>query len=159
MSRQRILPVTLAGDDDNVKLVHTRIISLVANGSELGVAVDRLNRAFEFARSSKVATLYTRIRLLQGLIDKEPRFGSAATMQEYYYAGLTASSEYLGRGNRLDKGVAKRLWEKLSSECNVLMNELGHEDEIPTEMPWVTKDLVFDATSYWRDWHRTKDEQ
>jgi hypothetical protein len=59
-------------------------------------------------------------------------------------------------GKDVGHSQLKRLWEELATQCNESLQQTSTGIFIAEEPFEIPAEMVFDASSYWRDWLRTR---
>jgi molecular chaperone HtpG len=162
-SRVDLLPAELAGDDSNIQVVHTRVVSVVMKDSQPAKVQELLKQARIWALEKRDTLLFAHVLCLNnifmaGLLD---RVSPESMYYQYGGSDLDTFVHISGSKRREREGRdtrARRLWVKIAWECNESIRRTGGDIVLPEEPCDVTADMIFDASTYWRDWHRTKEQ-
>jgi hypothetical protein len=136
-------PVAIAelyGDEEKIAVVHTRIVTILSKGSECARVWDVLQDALVRVAELEKAELYAMV------LGVETVFRSI----------LSEGTDQAYSGRRMDIARASAIWGRLSGRLNRALRECAIDATIPESSDFITRDMIFNASLFWRDWHRTK---
>jgi hypothetical protein len=128
----------LEGDEPQVEVVRTRVISVVKKSTELARVLTVVESAMADSRKRK-----------------DPEMCAV-----WYCVGAVAGSlisKNRGRSgwesDQLRRGLAQ-LWGRFAPAANEIGSKRGFKAAIPEQIDFVSPGSIFDASFYWRDWLR-----
>lgn len=126
---------------------------MVSHSSDLANILDILDQALVFAFTNRKPELYTLIMTIKGFFIGEIRSNNSRQFRDYQLINENINYRAPERLSSQSSHY-KRLWSKLASQCNKIIRQSNFDIEIPNEAPEIPSETVFDASSYWLDWHR-----
>lgn len=134
----------ITGDDDNIVIVNTRIISIIAAGSALADLWSELENAMKWSLEKLDPGLFVRLMALRNLLDAELH----GRHRQLFLTNL-------GLPRRSALGPKeRRIWEEQVAKVNAALCAGGGDMALPAEMAPIVPEMIFDACAYWLDWHR-----
>ena len=135
----RFAVAKIEGDAQNISIVKTQIVTICADESESA-------RLWEKTKKGVLLCIEKRD------VHKCVILGSMLSM----IVSLLGITRSLRRDVRRKPRSIFRLWGQLVDEANAIMIELGLEGDLPKSLAIIANEYVFDASDYWRDWHRAE---
>jgi hypothetical protein len=140
----------ITGDDDNIVIVNTRIISIIAAGSALADLWSELENAMTWSLEQLDPGLFVRLMALRSFLDAELH---GRQLLEGRHRQLFPTNLGLPRRSALGP-KERRFWEEQVAKVNAALCAGGGDMALPAEMAPIVPEMIFDACAYWLDWHR-----
>lgn len=145
----------IKGDELNISIVKTRMVTVLAKGSEVARTSDLIEQGIlltyqkrdvqGFAKCLKLNNLYRHL-----LYGRNRRFPNRSVIWD----GLTYEESILQEEEFFDHPDMNRTWTKMAMEVNAVLNDYGIKEDIPNSAHFVLNAKYFNASDYWRDWYR-----
>jgi hypothetical protein len=136
----------IAGDEPEVKIVRTRMLTLLSNKSESGRIWELLQNGVKLSSERK-----------------EPHecllFLRLANLFEHIVASRIGGwnrGSYIDEEHRIGWRDLENTWNEFVIEANSILLKYGLTGNIPDTIECLRAEKVFNASDYWRDWHRTE---
>lgn len=136
---EKIAVVEISGDEPEVQIVRTRIVTLLEEGSEIAEIWGMIQRGMEISYERKQAHDLLELLQLAALFTRALKPPVGANVY-----GEIGSNELI------------HLWKDIAESANSILKSYGLSGGIPVAVDSITTKKVFDASDYWRDWHRTR---
>jgi len=154
LPRQDIAPQSnvyigdIVGDLHDVNIVSTRTIMVLSKESEQAKIYKIICDAVDCAAEQKNAhhlVLFIQLASLYEILLKN--------LTRYKYNHEYAYS-YALRTEHINPREADAIWKELVTEVNALLSDVDIEEYIPESIDFIKSEKSFNASDYWRDWHR-----
>ncbi len=151
--KSEITVAQINGDENDVNTVKTRMGTVIAEGSQVAQIWQLIEKAI--AKASERKEAYRCIKCLRMSSYYAHILERGIISQHYgrneFFEGMRLSMKNRGRQVGNDS-----LWVFLASEVNAILEEYAIDGEIPETQEFLLNEKRFNASDYWRDWHRTK---
>lgn len=138
----KIAIAEISGDEENVTIVQTRLITLLAKGSEFARIWELVQNAIILSCKKKDARRLVRCLKLSNFCEY-----IWSERRGFFHKRNLASIVQTDLG---------RHWDELAAEANAVLTEYGFKQGIPNSIELPDLGKYFNASEYWRDWHRTE---
>ncbi len=138
------------GDEPNINIVITRIATVLAPGSEVAriwnMIANGMNISMEKKDAQQIIRCYLLGRFYYGLVNMDR--GILDSAEDMYY-----SKKYHQIQELVEPHARQMMWNEIAVELNPFLQEHGL-GSLPVSTDFIFSSNLFNATSYWRDWHR-----
>jgi molecular chaperone HtpG len=137
---QRIAIANLMGDEPKVKIVKTRIVTILADGSDFA----KIWEALQFG----VEEGYRQLNPVQYIVFFK--------LQVIYNFSIGYRFNERRELENQQRAILGRAWSKLAEMANQIMPKIEECAAVPESFDFPENGVTFDASFYWRDWHRAR---
>ena len=141
------------GDESDVEIVQTRMGMVLAFGSRVAELWELIEKGIARASERKEGHRCFDCLSLSAYYAHQLFVRMQTSHREGGMRHGIAASSRRGQVRRPNKD---QHWIQLVSEVNRLLAEYGIDGEIPSTLDFLLSVKSFNASDFWRDWHRTK---
>jgi hypothetical protein len=150
----------ISGDESGVTIVNTRMGTVLAKESPPARLWQVLEMSIARASERKEAHLCMKCLRMSGYyahwLSRDMRSRLA---REFVYFDESEMPFHSSRRRLSKRSFQDQLWSRLATEVNVIIEQYELDGQVPDSPEFLFKEKSFNASDYWRDWHRTKKQK